>query len=227
MSRIYYLLQLSKSDGVHKWSPLLYIVEVHAHIAPSPKASVLHGSEKNCWKVPAISKDIQYRLSSLGGFKINYKKRKKKISKIASYVAYSLLFLVPIGCVFYGYMIHFLLPFSSPHPLLLITYIRLPRLPSSCHWLIPANSIRLPRTTFKQKVCIRVHFHLLIFHLPLDIFKYNRHQRSVAALQPALQARNSTHCFKCFPDALKFDPVQLHRRCDATDARYLFLLCWL
>ena len=75
MSRIYYLLQLSTSDGVHKWSPLLYIVEVHAHIAPSPKASVLRGSEKNCWKVPSTSKNIQYRLSNLGGFKINYKKK--------------------------------------------------------------------------------------------------------------------------------------------------------
>lgn len=88
------------------------------------------------------------------------KKRKKKISKIASYVAYSLLFLVPIGCVFYGYMIHFLLPFSSPHPLLLITYIRLPRLPSSCHWLILANSIGLPRTTFKQKVYVCISIYL-------------------------------------------------------------------
>ena len=60
-----------------------------------------------------------------------------------------------------------------------------------------------------------MHFRLLIFHLPLDIFKYNRHQRSVAALQPALQARNPTHCFECFPDALKFGPIQLHRRIGA------------
>ena len=125
----------------------------------------------------------------------------------------------------YDPFFHSLLLAPPPNFLLLITYIRLPRPPSSCHWLIVANSIGLPRTTFKQKVCIRVHFHLLIFHLPLDIFKYNRHQRSVAALQPALQARNSTHFFECFPDALKFGPVQLHRRCDATDARYLFLLC--
>lgn len=63
-----------------------------------------------------------------------------------------------------------------------------------------------------------MHFHLLIFHLPLDIFKYNRHQRSVAARQ----ARNSTHCFECFPDALKFGPVQLHRRCDATRRKIPF-----
>ena len=89
MSRIYYLLQLGTSDGVHKWSPLLHIVEVHVHIAPSPKASVLHGSEKNCRKVSSTSKNVQYRRSNFGGFKINYKKRKKKIGKIASYVAYS------------------------------------------------------------------------------------------------------------------------------------------
>ena len=63
-----------------------------------------------------------------------------------------------------------------------------------------------------------MHFHLLIFHLPLDIFKYNRHQRSVAARQ----ARNSTHCFECFPGALKFGPVQLHRRCDATRRKIPF-----
>ena len=84
MSRIYYLLQLSTSDGVHKWSPLLHIVEVHVHIAPSPKASVLRGSEKNCWKVPSTSKNIQYRLSNLGGFKMNYKKKfvgKERVTK--------------------------------------------------------------------------------------------------------------------------------------------------
>ena len=71
-----------------------------------------------------------------------------------------------------------------------------------------------------------MHFHLLIFHLPLDIFKYNRHKRSVAALQ----ARNSTHCFECFPDALKFGPVQLHRRIGAVtlptqDTFFYFASC--
>lgn len=135
--------------------------EVHAHIAPSPKASVLHGSEKNCRKVSSTSKNVQYRLSNFGGFKINYKKRKKKIGKIASYVAYSLLFLVPRVRILWTYDPFFnsLLLAPTPNFLLLITYIRLPRLPSSCDWLILANSIGLPRTTFKQKVyvCISVY----------------------------------------------------------------------
>ena len=117
----------------------------------------------------------------------------------------------------------------TPNFLLLITYIRLPRLPSSCDWLILANSIGLPRTTFKQKVyvCISVYIFSTCHWIFLNTIGINAPLRRV---QPALQARNPTHCFECFPDALKFGPIQLHRRIGAVtlptqDTFFYFASC--
>ena len=60
MSRIQYLLELIVRLAEFTNGLRFYIVEVHAHIAHWPKASVLYGAEKNRWKVPSSSKSIQY-----------------------------------------------------------------------------------------------------------------------------------------------------------------------